>query len=240
MNTTNKGHCWDLWVKQTYQPSGRDPLIGSFFIFFQNELALLIPCWNHELSIHRSFGNLLYANSTRRELLLLCATTMLWPRLNSKGACHNLPLASSWVVTPDSFFSILRYPRSGNGHRSSFISAFRAWPSARINASSSRYYPCSSWFLHSRPGAPNSWALTFLTSELTRSLDLYHLSSSNGWLRFSHDFTTRKEKGLPFLTFIVRIPDMHDLATRFLLLTDDSDSFVVSRLLLWGLLSHGL
>jgi hypothetical protein len=41
-----------------------------------------------------------------------------------------------------------------------------------------------SWLRHSRLGASNLWALTLRTSEFARSLDLCHLSSSDGRLRF--------------------------------------------------------
>jgi hypothetical protein len=61
---------------------------------------------------------------------------------------------------------------------------------------------------HSRLGAPNLWALTLRTSEFARSLDLCHLSSSDGRLRFSRDFATREVEGLPSLN-----PDREDLAT---------------------------
>jgi len=43
-------------------------------------------------------------------------------------------------------------------------------------------YPLSSQFFYSRIGAPNLWALTLRTSEFARSLDLCHLSSSDGQL----------------------------------------------------------
>jgi hypothetical protein len=42
-----------------------------------------------------------------------------------------------------------------------------------------------SWLRHSRLGASNFWTPTSRTSELTRSLDLCHLSSSDGRLRSS-------------------------------------------------------
>jgi hypothetical protein len=48
-----------------------------------------------------------------------------------------------------------------------------------------------SWLRHSRLRASNLWALTLRTSEFARSLDLRHLSSSDGRLRSSRGFTTR-------------------------------------------------
>jgi hypothetical protein len=48
-----------------------------------------------------------------------------------------------------------------------------------------------SWLRHSRLRASNFWTSTPRTSELTRSLDLCHLSSSDGRLRSSRGFATR-------------------------------------------------
>jgi hypothetical protein len=39
------------------------------------------------------------------------------------------------------------------------------------------------------------------------------MSSSDGQLRFSHDFATREVEGLPSLNPDVQIPDREDLAT---------------------------
>ena len=52
--------------------------------------------------------------------------------------------------------------------------------------------PCSSRFRHSRLGAPNSWSLSLRTSEFMRSLDLCHLSSSDGRSQSYRDFTTHE------------------------------------------------
>jgi hypothetical protein len=48
-----------------------------------------------------------------------------------------------------------------------------------------------SWLRHSRLGASKLWALTSRTSEVARSLDLCHLSSSDGRLGSSRGFATR-------------------------------------------------
>jgi hypothetical protein len=68
-------------------------------------------------------------------------------------------------------------------------------------------------FATSRLGAPNSWALTLRTSEFARSLDLCHLSSSDGWLPFSHNFDACEVEKLLSLTPDVRIPGREDLVT---------------------------
>jgi hypothetical protein len=62
--------------------------------------------------------------------------------------------------------------------------------------------------------------------EFTRSLDLCHLSSSDGRLRFFSDFATCEVEELPSLTLDVRIPDREDLVT-CVLLANGSDSFAI-------------
>jgi hypothetical protein len=77
------------------------------------------------------------------------------------------PLASWSIQTLGSYLANLR----GSEIPGSLPPVLLGW-TARI----------LSWLRHSRLGASKLWALTSRTSEVARSLDLCHLSSSDGWL----------------------------------------------------------
>jgi hypothetical protein len=89
-----------------------------------------------------------------------------------------------------------------------------------------------SWLCHSRLRASNLWALTLRTSEFARSLDLRHLSSSDGRLRSSRGFATRDLEHPTFGLLPCEPPSSRDpwISTTCPPRMDGSDPLVASPL----------